>query len=328
MITFDGLVFKGDGWNDLLAASELDAVHVTVADFLGGYRQTIDDIGEWHRRVARDSESLFVIRDLESLARIGEDERLGVLFGLQNAAPVAADLGRLERLWELDVRVVQLSYNEANLLADGCVESRNAGLSRQGRAFVRACNDIGMLIDLSHVGERSSLEAVELSEQPVAVTHANLSRLTPSPRNKSDEVMRAVAARGGIVGASTYGPLLWDGHAAPTLADFTRHVHGLLELVGEDSVTVGTDFPAVVDDDLGGIVGRSLALYPEVFAGFSAANGNGIAQRYCADLPSAASWPAIPAALLDSGLSAATTAKVVGGNWVRLLSELWSPPGS
>jgi membrane dipeptidase len=325
MPTFDGLIFSGDGWNAALEESDLSALHVTAADFLGDFEQTRAGIAGWHRILERDAERLFVVRDAEGLARIGVDERLGIVLGLQNAAALGSDLGRIEQLWQLDVRVLQLTYNEANQLADGCIEERDAGLSRLGRDAVRECNRAGLLVDLSHVGRQACLDTVELTEQPVAITHANPAKVTPSPRNKHDDVLRAVASSGGVIGASPYGPICWDGESPPTAATFVRTIHTLLELVGEDAVAVGTDFPAIapgagVED----ILRRSLDLYPEIFGPYVAAYGNGLAERYCRELPTVASWPRIPELLLESGLSEATTAKIVGGNWVRVMGQVWS----
>jgi membrane dipeptidase len=324
MPTFDGLIFSGDGWNAALEESGLSALHVTAADFLGDFEQTRAGIAEWHRILERDAERLFLVRDADGLARIGSDERLGIVLGLQNAAALDRDLDRVEALWQLDVRVLQLTYNEANQLADGCIEERDAGLSRFGRDVVLACNRAGILVDLSHVGRRACLETAALTGRPVAITHANPAKVTPSPRNKDDEVLRAVASTGGVIGASPYGPMCWDGENPPTASTFVSTIHALLELVGEDHVAVGTDFPAMSPGaGVEGILRRSLDLYPEIFGPYVAAYGNGVAERYCRDLPTIASWPEIPRLLLASGLSEETTAKIVGGNWIRLLGEVW-----
>jgi membrane dipeptidase len=324
MPTFDGLIFSGDGWNAALEESGLSALHVTAADFFGDFEQTCAGIADWHRTLERDAERLFLVRDAEGLARIGSDERIGVVLGLQNAAALGTDLRRVEVLWRLDVRVLQLTYNEANQLADGCIEERDAGLSRLGRDVVRECGRAGILVDLSHVGRQSCLDAVAVAEQPVAITHANPVSVTPSPRNKDDDVLRAVAATGGVIGASPYGPMCWDRENPPTAATFVRTIHALLELVGEDHVAVGTDFSAMsAGAGVEAILRRSLDLYPEIFGSYVEAYGNGLAARYCRDLPTVASWPQIPRLLLESGLSAETTAKVVGGNWIRLLGQVW-----
>lgn len=325
MPTFDGLIFRSDGWNDELAASGLAAMHVTVADFLGDFESTCDGIAEWRRRLERDAEWLYGVEDVEGLAQIGVGERLGVVFGLQNAAPLGTEPGRVELLWQLGVRVLQLTYNDATLLGDGCLEDRNAGLTRFGRQVVRECNRVGMLIDVSHVGEAATLEACELSDQPVVATHVNRSALTATPRNKSDEVLRAVAATGGVIGVSSYGPMCWNGRDAPTGADFVDHVLAMVELAGEEAVGVGTDFAAVGSNGaVDQVVSRSLSLYPEIFESYVAAFGNSIEARYCVDLPTVGAWPTIPELLLASGLGEQSVAKIVGGNMLRVFKDVWS----
>jgi membrane dipeptidase len=327
-VTVDGLVFKGAGHNELVAASGLSALHVTAADFLVGFDRVCGDIADWHGLLERDADRLFPVREPDDLERIGDDPRTGIIFGLQNAAPLAEDLRRVEAVWQMGVRVLQLTYNEANLVADGCVEERDAGLSRRGRELVRACNDVGMLIDLSHVGRASCLDVVGLSTQPVVATHTNRAALTVCPRNKDDDVLRAIAETGGVIGASSYGPMCWDGEHAPTGADFVRHVHGMIELVGEDAVGIGTDFPGVPPaGDVDEITRRSLDLYPEIFAPYARRLGNGIVERYPADLPDLGAWPRIPELLRESGLSEETTAKVVGGNWVDVYRRVWGSRG-
>ncbi len=324
-ITVDGLVFKGAGWNDLVASSGLSAIHVTAADFLTDFDEVCVQITRWREWIRRDEEHLFLVRDVADLDRIGSDGRTGVILGLQNAAQVGTDPHRVDVLWELGIRVLQLTYNEANLLADGCLEARDAGLTRIGRDVIRACNALGMVIDVSHVGHASSLDAAQCSEQPIAVTHANRASVTPNPRNKSDELLTEVAGKGGVIGVSPYGPMCWNGHEAPRADDFLRHIHAMIELVGADAVGIGTDFPAVEPSaDVDAILQRSLERYPEVFGAYVETLGNGLAQRYCHDLPTLASWTRLPDLLEGSGVTDDSLAGVLGGNWIDFFRRVWS----
>src|SRR5215468_9565752 len=151
----------------------------------------IDDVLAQNADIARRVTSVAEIRQAKA------DGLVGLIYGFQNSTPLEGD-ERLVRIFaQLGVRIVQLAYMTGNLLADGCLEERNAGLTEFGRAVTRLLNDARLLIDLSHVGDRSTLEAIDASAAPVAFMHANARALSPSPRNKTDEAIRALAARGG-----------------------------------------------------------------------------------------------------------------------------------
>jgi membrane dipeptidase len=326
MTLVDGLVFRGDGWNDLVAASGLHAYHVTAGDFLSDHETVVGQIKEWRARIL-DAPRLFGVRDPADLDRIGEGERVGVVLGLQNAEMLAGRLDRLEGLRELGIRILQLTYNDANSLADGCLEPRDAGLTRFGREVVLECNRLGIVVDLSHVGRRSTLEAAEIATAPVVSSHANRLALSPCPRNKTDEELLAIAATGGVAGVSPYGPMCWSGTGSrPTEQHFVEQVLGMLELLGEDAVTIGTDFSAVAGEteDIGEVLERSLARYPEIFAPYVGAFGGRLNARYCAGLESLEAWTRIPSLLADAGVPDRVLAKVLGETWIDLYRRVWS----
>jgi membrane dipeptidase len=321
----DGLVVRSDGWTDGLAASGLNAMHVTAGDFLSDFAQVCTDIGGWHRILRAEADRLFLVDSVDDLDRVGADPRLGVIFGLQNAAPVEQSLDRLDALRALGIRVIQLTYNEGNLVGDGCLEERNSPLTRNGRELVARCNELGILVDLSHVGRASLMDAVEVSTRPVAITHANRSATAPSLRNKDDEALKAVVATGGVVGVTPFGPLIWDGVNTPTPATFVAQIHEMLELLGEDSVAIGTDYPVVKDPaTLGDLTGRTLERFPGFVGAYAARFGNDISSRYVEGLRGIESWATFPELLRDSGLSDEVIAKVCGENWLRLYREVWS----
>jgi membrane dipeptidase len=325
----DGLIVRSDGWTDGLAASGLSAMHVTAGDFLSDFAQVCTDIGGWHRIIREESDQLYLIDGVEDLDRVGVDPRVGVIFGLQNAAPAEQSLDRVDALRALGIRVIQLTYNEGNLVGDGCLEERNAPLTRNGRELVERCNELGILVDLSHVGRASLMSAVEVSKRPVAITHANRNASAPSPRNKDDEALRAVAATGGVVGVTPFGPLIWDGVTTPTPATFVAQIHEMLELLGEDSVAIGTDYPVVKDaSTLGDLTGRTLERFPGFVGAYAARFGNDIGSRYVEGLRGIETWSTFPELLSDSGLSDAVIAKVCGENWLRLYREVWTTTGA
>lgn len=326
-VLVDGLIVRSDGWTGGLAASGLDAIHVTAADWVGDFADACAGVARWQAILERDAEHLFGILDAGDLAWVGADDRTGVLLGLQNAAPVGADIERVEVLWRLGVRALQLTYNEANLVGDGCIEERDAGLSRLGRRVVAECNRLGILVDLSHVGRRSALDAVAASEAPVAATHANRRALVDNPRNQTDEVLLAIAAAGGVVGVSPWSPMCWTGGGQPDVSDFVAQLLGMIELVGVDAVAIGTDLPALSAQAPGSgpVLARSAADYPEIFGAYVAAVDNTIETRYCAGLDAIDRWSELPGHLAAAGLDASEAARVLGGNWIRLLGQVLPP---
>ena len=205
-----------------LAAGGVTATNATIATW-ENYRETLDHVQAWLQRFANCGETLMQIKTTEDILEAQKTSKVGVILGFQNATPIENDLGHLEIFYALGVRIIQLTFHERNLLGDGCWESANAGLSNFGRDAVREMNRLGILIDLSHVGERSTLETIDYSEKPVAVTHANCRVYYDNPRNKTDEAVKLLAARGGVVGATAIASFLRTQFES-TLEDFVDAV--------------------------------------------------------------------------------------------------------
>jgi microsomal dipeptidase-like Zn-dependent dipeptidase len=211
------------------------------------------------------------------------------------------------------VRIAQLTYNARNLIGGACYDATDEGLTPYGREVIAEMNRVGMLVDLSHVGDRTSREAVEASEQPVAITHANPRSFVDVPRNKPDDVIRAVTDRGGMIGVCLY-PVVAGGADAP-LADFTAMVLRLIDDVGIDHVGIGSDCTRGW--------GRDYLLY------LRAGRREPLPGE---ELPAWPAWPAwfagpedfpvLGESLADAGLSRTEIEQVLGGNWRRLLGEV------
>src|SRR5262249_38747720 len=158
----------------------------------------------------------------------------------QNASPIENDIDLVELFYRLGLRILQLTYNNQSLIGAGCYEAEDAGITRFGRQVIAEMNRVGMVIDLSHSGERTSREAIDLSAPPVAITHANPASFHPVLRNKGDALLQALAARGGMLGFSLY-PLHLPGGAGCTLETFTAMVARTAELIGVDHLGIGSD---------------------------------------------------------------------------------------
>jgi membrane dipeptidase len=213
-----------------------------------------------------------------------------------------------------------------NLYGDGCLETANAGLSRLGRRLVREVNDNRILLDLAHVGERTSLEAIEASALPSVISHANPRTLIPNPRNITDDQIRAVARANGVCGVCGWSPILYresQGSRPPDERDLADSVQYIADLVGIDHVGVGTDSPA---SGLGTAIAAEHAkevnaAYPDVTGAYVRNVGERLEDRYGVAL-----WklPKLTAELARRGFSAQDIGKVMGGNFLRVFAEVWA----
>ena len=223
-----------------LQAGGITAFNATTAT-LENFSQTLDNIAAWLHRIERYQDVLMQVKSTADIERAKQEDKVGVILGFQNATPIENHLDRLALFHALGVRVIQLTYNERNLLGNGCYERRDDGLSNFGVDAVAEMNRLGIVIDLSHVGERTTVEAIEASERPVAITHANAKSYYDTERNKTDEALTRCAGKGGVIGATSITTFLRKGPAS-TLADFVDAIDDLVARVGIDHVGVGNDF--------------------------------------------------------------------------------------
>ena len=147
----------------------LDAVHVTIA-YHETFREMVRNIEDWNVRFERYANLILPGRTAEDVRIAQETERTAIFFGLQTPSPIEDDIGLVEILHSLGIRFMQLTYNNQSLLAAGCYEAEDSGVTRMGRQVIREMNRVGLVIDMSHSGERSTLQAVEISQRPVAIT--------------------------------------------------------------------------------------------------------------------------------------------------------------
>ena len=217
----------------------VDAVHVTIA-YHEMFRETVANIEQWNRWFEEFPELIFQGRTGEDVRRARREGRTAIFFGFQNPSPIEDDIGLVEICHTLGARFMQLTYNNQSLLATGCYEAEDTGLTRMGRAVVAEMNRVGLVVDMSHSAERSTLDAIEHSSRPIAITHANPAFWHPARRNKSDDVLRSLGKSGGMLGFSLYPHHLNNGSNC-TLADFCAMVAKTAELMGPERIGIGTD---------------------------------------------------------------------------------------
>ena len=295
-----------------LQAGGLTAVHLTIAAWHTP-TETLHQLARLLALLDQYSSELMPVQIAHDIVIAKELGRVGVIAGFQGTEPIAEDLRWLSRYYRLGVRVIQLTYNFRNRVGAGCYEPDDGGLTPFGRDVVAEMNRLGMLIDLSHCGLETARDAIELSQQPVALTHANARAVCANLRNKTDEVLKAVAERGGVIGAAAFGPLLTESGQA-TLDDYVRMIDYLVNLVGIDHVGLGPDFM------------ENLA--PEVTAQVLNGLSADARQRFAnvpptAQFESAAAFGNITAALLQRGYPRNAAEQLLGGNWLRLYRQVW-----
>ena len=319
-IVIDGL--NVSNWNspavyDSLYAGGVTAINATIAIW-EGYPETLDHIATWLGRFRKLSDKLLQIKTVDDIHLAKQRGKTGVMLGWQNASPIGNRLDRLELFYALGVRIIQLTYNERNLLGNGCYERTDGGLSHFGVEAVREMNRLGILIDLSHVGEPTMQDAIEVSDKPVACTHANARAHFDHVRNKTDDTLRRIAEKGGVIGANAF-PLFLPAGFESTVDDFVDVIEDLISRVGIDHVGIGTDY---TQDQP-----------PEFFEWLFMLQGSKTRDAY-RPLPDPLLHPKdmetpdklrnLAAALLRRGQSEVNIRKILGGNWLRLLQEVWS----
>jgi membrane dipeptidase len=310
---------------DHVRASGITAVNLTVSgvgSYERNYDETIHNIAWWNGQVAAHPDRLLVVHsgvDIDEAKRSG---RLGLIYGFQDATPLGEDLERVEMFHQLGVRVFQLTYNRRNLVGDGCLEPGNAGLSGFGRSLVEHLNARRALIDLSHAGERTTLEAIDASKVPIAISHTGCAALAANPRNKTDNELKRLADKGGVVGIFLMPFLRSRGQ--PMAEDLIRHLEHAVDVCGEDHVGIGSDgviSPVDASPDFkrkfAAEIGKRRSL------GISAPGEQPDVYTFIPDLNATDRFARIAALLARKGHSDARIAKLIGGNFNRLFRETW-----
>lgn len=296
-----------------LRAGGITGVNATCAVWEGTV-ETLRAVGDWYQLAAHNSDIMTLATTAEDIRRAKAEAKVAVLLGFQNTSPFGDDYRMVEVFARLGVRIAQLTYNIQNHVGGSCYEPQDSGLTRFGRTIVAEMNRVGMLIDLSHVGNRTSLDAVAASSEPVAITHSNPTWFVDNPRNKPDEVIRAVTDRGGILGCCLY-PLVLGGEKA-TLERFCQMVARLVEDLGPEHVALGSDCTRNWGEDYVGWL------------------RNGRWQPPAQHPPAWPAWPhwfsgpedfpRLTEGLAATGMDEDTITGVLGGNWLRLFDEVFT----
>ncbi len=234
---------QASNWNrstfQALVDSGFDAVHVTLA-FWHDCKETLAVISKWNHWFKENHDLILLVRNTDDIRHAHETSRVGIIFGFQNSSPIEDDLGLIEIFHTLGVRVMQLTYNNQSLLGTGCYEHNDSGLTNFGKNAIDEMNQLGMVVDVSHTSERTCFEAIEYSNSPIAVTHANPLSFRNVVRNKSDKLLCELANSGGMLGFSLY-PLHLKNGSDCTMKSFCEMVCRTADLMGVEHLGIGSD---------------------------------------------------------------------------------------
>jgi membrane dipeptidase len=318
-IVIDGLNtsnWDSDSALEGIYAGRVTAINATIAIF-EKFHEAMDNIAGWHKRLARNSDTLMQVTSVDDIHEAKRTGKSGVVFGWQNASPIENNLDHLETFHKLGVKIIQITYNERNLLGNGCYERVDDGLSNFGVDAVKEMNRLGILIDLSHVGERTTLETAELSDKPVAATHANAKSFVDHPRNKTDDAIKLIAEKGGVIGATCWPPFLPNKFDS-TLRDFGDAIDDMVERIGIDHVGIGTDYTIdqskewfdLILSQQGTKFNPRRNTYPDTVT-------------HPVGIETPEKLPAVAEELSGRGYSPEDISKVLGGNFMRVFGEVW-----
>ena len=300
---------------------DLDAVHVTIA-YHEDFRQTVDRISQWNRLLDQYSDLIQPGRTADDVLRARDTNKTAIFYGFQNCSPIESDIDLVEICHQLGARFMQLSYNNQSLLATGCYESDDPGITRMGKQVIAEMNRVGLVVDMSHSAERSTLEAIECSTRPIAITHANPSRWHPALRNKSDSVLRALSESGGMIGFSLYPHHLAEGSAC-TLDNFCQMIADTADDMGIDHIGIGSDLCQNQPDSVVEWMRNGRWTREKDFGEGSKASPG---------FPDQPTWfkdnrdfPSLRAGLKKVGLNDAAVNAVMGDNWLRFFEKSFGP---
>ena len=309
---------------DEMAEAGLSAVHVTIC-YHENFRQTVENMIVWNRHIEAHPDRLMHGRTAQDVIEAAATGRTAIFYGFQNCAPIEDDIGLIEIVHQLGARFMQLSYNNQSLLATGCYEAEDPGLTRFGKQAIAEMNRVGLVIDMSHSAEASTLQAMEVSSRPIAITHANPASWHPARRNKSDAILKGLSETGGMIGFSLY-PHHLQGGSDCQLEDFCRMIAQTADKMGIDHIGIGSDLCQNQPDSIVEWMRNGRWTRTRDFGEGSAAAPGFPAQpswfETNADMPNLADG------LAAIGFQADEVSAIMGGNWLRFFEASFGPEES
>jgi len=306
---------------DLVRGSGIDVIKLSLGGINDDFPHTVASIGQVQQLIELHADHFTAVRNSADISRAQRERKLGIILSFESVQMLGGQVSNLEVFRNLGVRVMQLSYNRSSPFAAGVMEPTAGGLTALGGEAVREMNRLGIAIDVSHANAASTFDVLALSSQPPVMTHAGCAAIHPHPRNKTDEQLRALAAKGGVVGIYDL-PYLTASPRQPTVDDYMAHLEHALQVAGEDHVGVGSDVGiAPLDTSPAGMAEIKRDLEERRAAGLSAPEED--RPPYVLGLNVPRRMEIIADRLLKRGYSAAATRKVLGANFARVFTQIW-----
>ena len=217
----------------------LDAVHVTVV-YHEDYKEFVKKVEEWNVLFKENEDLIFLGKNFKDIEKAKIKNKTAIFFGFQNCSPIEDDISLVEKIYDHGCRFMQLTYNNQSLLATGCYEKTDSGVTNFGREVIKEMNRLGIVIDMSHSAEKSTYDAIEISQKPIAITHANPIFWHKAVRNKSDELLKTLSESGGMLGLSLYAHHLKDKSNC-TIESFCEMTARTAEIMGVKNLGIGSD---------------------------------------------------------------------------------------
>ncbi len=282
---------------------------LSIATDMTSLSNTMHYLAEVTETIKQNPDKYILVKSYDDILNAKTENKLALSFMFQGTNPLEKRLELVDVFSALGVRSMILTYNARNAMGDGVIETNDAGLSRLGKMLVKKMNSAGMIIDLSHTGIKTSLEAIELSTKPVIFSHSNVHRLHPHVRNLTDEQIKLVAAKNGFIGINGNSPLLGDENAL--ISKYVDHMEYIIQLVGDDFVGLGTDlvyFPEIFDL----FMKKNSVVYPNNYGVQQVSQIRSIQPEQLGEIVSE---------LQNRGYKEKSIAKILGGNYMRVAKE-------
>ena len=301
-------------------ASGITAVNLTIGG--SGVEGFFRTIAMWEREMQKHPDALMQIRNMADLAEAKRTKRLGIIYGFQDCTIMGDDLSRVEMFSSFGVRIMQLTYNVRNQFADGCLVPDDQGLNPFGHELVAELNKQKVIVDLSHCSTKTTSDGIKASKAPVAISHSGCKAVADFPRSKRDEELKMMADKGGVIGIYLM-PFLVKGKA-PSDEDLMMHIEHAIKVCGEDHVGIGSDL-SITPHNVTDAYKKSHAEFVKgrKDKGIAAPGEDENIFMFVPELNKANRMELIGEKLLARGHKEARVEKIVGGNFARLMKEVW-----